>query len=100
MLHTSRGANYCWFFFDNTSLWKCKHWYVCLCFKWKNTSKKQENTRTKKEASSLPNLVALPTNEIRDLFKRNEKRKEEKLWGQVNDNLNEDDYTIFWLTNL
>ena len=36
------------------------------------------------------NTGILPANDVRGLFKRTEKGREEKLWGQVNDNLTED----------
>ena len=54
----------------------------------------RKNTSMKKQSSSLPCAAILPTNDIRDVFKRVEKRKEEKLQDQVNDNLTEDNSNI------
>ena len=51
---------------------------VSVCFKWQE--KHVGN-------GSLPCAATLPNNDIKDLFKRVEKRKEKKLQVQVNDNL-------------
>ena len=82
MSRKTRRDNYCWFFFDDTRQWKRKHASDSVLIGWKNKSKK-------KKPSSLSNIAALPTNDIRDMFKRVEKQNEEKPRDQSNDDLTE-----------